>query len=46
MSDFKLTAIHCKNCGSGLVVDLNDYATYCGSCGSGFEIVDGELFPI
>jgi len=27
-------------------VDLNDYATYCGSCGSGFEIVDGELFPI
>ena len=46
MSDFKLTAIHCKNCGSGLVVELNDYATYCGSCGSGFEIIDGELYPI
>jgi hypothetical protein len=46
MSDFKLNAIHCKNCGSGLVVELNDYVTYCGSCGSGFEIIEGELQPI
>jgi hypothetical protein len=46
MSDFKLEAIKCKNCGSGLVVEINDYVTYCGSCGSGFEIVNGELQPI
>lgn len=46
MSDFKLEAIKCKNCGSGLVVEINDNVTYCGSCGSGFEIVNGELQPI
>lgn len=46
MSDFKLEAIKCKNCGSGLVVEINDCVTYCGSCGSGFEIVNGELHPI
>ena len=46
MADFKLEAIKCKNCGSGLVVEINDYVTYCGSCGSGFEIVNGELQPI
>lgn len=46
MSDFKLEAIKCKNCGSGLVVEVNDYVTYCGSCGSGFEIINGELQPI
>lgn len=46
MSDFKLEAIKCKNCGSGLVVEINDNITYCGSCGSGFEIINGELSPI
>jgi len=46
MADFKLEAIKCKNCGSGLVVEINDCITYCGSCGSGFEIVQGELQPI
>ena len=46
MSDFKLEAIKCKNCGSGLVVEVNDYVTYCISCGSGFEIINGELNPI
>ena len=46
MSDFKLEAIKCKNCGSGLVVEINDNVTYCGSCGSGFEIINGELQPI
>jgi hypothetical protein len=46
MSDFKLEAIKCKNCGSGMVVEINDYVTYCGSCGSGFEIINGELQPI
>lgn len=43
---FKIEAIHCKNCGSGLVVEVNDNITYCSSCGSGFEIVEGELQPI
>lgn len=46
MADFKLEAIKCKNCGSGLVVEINDYITYCGNCGSGFELVNGELQPI
>jgi hypothetical protein len=46
MADFKLEAIHCKNCGSGLVVELNDYVTYCSSCGSGFELTDFGLIPI
>gem|GEM_PF-6610580 len=45
--DFKLIAVKCKNCDSGLVVEVNDNITYCMSCGSGFEIiVDGELIPI
>ncbi|MBS1493540.1 MAG: hypothetical protein JST55_08515 [Bacteroidetes bacterium] len=46
MSDFKLVAIKCKSCDSGLVVSLNDNITYCQSCGSGWEIIDGELHPI
>jgi len=46
MAEFKLEAIHCKNCGSGLVVELNDYVTYCSSCGSGFEITENGLIPI
>lgn len=44
--DFKVEAIKCKNCGSGLVVEMNDNVTYCSSCGSGFEIINGELTPI
>ncbi len=43
---FKLESIKCKNCGSGLVVELNDLVTYCTSCGSGFEIENGELQPV
>lgn len=43
---FKLEAIKCKNCGSGLMVDINDAITYCSNCGSGFELVDGEMQPI
>jgi hypothetical protein len=46
MSDFLLTAIKCKTCGSGLVIELNDTVTYCTSCGSGFEITDGKTEPI
>ena len=46
MADFKLEAIKCKSCGSGLVVEINDCVTYCGSCGNGFEIINGELNPI
>jgi len=46
LSDFKLEAVKCKNCGSGLVIEVNDNIVYCSSCGSGFEIVGGELTPI
>ncbi|MGV8017905.1 MAG: hypothetical protein AB2L26_06930 [Ignavibacteria bacterium] len=46
MSEFKLEAIKCKNCGSGLMVEINDFVTYCTNCGSGFEIVNGLLQPI
>jgi len=46
MSEFKLEAVKCKNCGSGLVVEVNDNIVYCSSCGSGFEIINGELNPI
>lgn len=46
MSEFKLEAIKCKNCGSGLMVELNDLITYCTNCGSGFEILGGEMRPI
>lgn len=46
MNDFKLEAINCKNCRSGLVVEVNDNIIYCSSCGSGFEIIEGELSPI
>lgn len=46
MSEFKLVAVKCKNCDSGLVVEVNDNVTYCTSCGSGFEIINGELTPI
>lgn len=46
MSDFKLEAVKCRQCGSGLVVEVNDNIVYCTSCGSGFEILNGELTPI
>ena len=46
MEDFKLVAVKCKSCGSGLVVEVNDNITYCTSCGNGFEIIEGELKPI
>lgn len=46
MSDFKLEAVKCRQCGSGLVVEVNDNIVYCTSCGSGFEILNGELIPI
>lgn len=46
MAEFKLEAIKCKNCGSGLMVEVNDFVTYCTNCGSGFEIVEGTLQPI
>ncbi|KAA0208175.1 MAG: TFIIB-type zinc ribbon-containing protein [Ignavibacteriaceae bacterium] len=46
MADFKIKAVNCKNCGSGLVVEVNDNITYCSSCGSGFEINNGDLTPI
>lgn len=46
MSDIRITAIQCANCGSTLSVEVNDMITYCISCGSGFELVDGKLQPI
>lgn len=46
MSDFRLEAVKCKNCGSGLVVEMNDNIVYCSSCGSGFEILQEGLIPI
>ena len=44
--EYKLRALTCGKCGSGLVVEVNDNITYCTSCGSGFEIEDGDLKPI
>lgn len=46
MSEFKLEAVKCKKCDSGLMVEVNDNIVYCSSCGSGFEIINGELVPI
>lgn len=46
MDDFKLIAIKCKSCDSGLTVEINDNVVYCSSCGNGYEIVNGELIPI
>ena len=43
---FKLETVQCKNCGSGLSVELNDNITYCTSCGSGFEILEDVASPI
>lgn len=44
--EYKLKALTCAKCGSGLVVEVNDNITYCTSCGSGFEINEGKLQPI
>ncbi len=46
MEDFKLIALKCKKCDSGLTVEVNDNVVYCASCGSGYEIVNGEMLPL
>ena len=46
MEDFKLVAVKCKSCDSGLTVEVNDSVVYCGSCGNGWEIVNDELQPL
>lgn len=46
MEDFKLIAVKCKSCDSGLTVEMNDSIVYCSSCGNGWEIVNDELVPI
>ena len=46
MADFVLEAVKCKNCGSGLIVEVNDNIVYCTNCGSGYEIEDGNMNPI
>jgi hypothetical protein len=43
---FKLEAVKCKKCGSGLLVELNDKITYCTSCGSGFEFINDDMVDI
>ena len=46
MEDFKLIAVKCKSCDSGLTVEMNDNIVYCSSCGNGWEIVNDDLVPI
>lgn len=46
MEDFKLIALKCNKCDSGLVVEVNDNIVYCSSCGNGYEILDDKLVPI
>jgi hypothetical protein len=46
MEDFKLIAVKCKSCDSGLTVEMNDKIVYCSSCGNGWEIVNDDLVPI
>jgi hypothetical protein len=46
MDDFKLIAVKCKSCDSGLTVEINDNVVYCASCGNGWEIVDDQLVPL
>jgi hypothetical protein len=46
MEDFKLIAVKCKSCDSGLTVEMNDNIVYCSSCGNGWEIVNEELIPV
>lgn len=46
MDDFKLVAVKCKSCDSGLTIEVNDNVVYCSSCGNGWEIVNDELQPL
>jgi hypothetical protein len=46
MEDFKLIALKCPSCDSGLIVEVNDSVVYCSSCGNGYEIINDELIPI
>jgi hypothetical protein len=46
MEDFKLIALKCPTCDSGLMVEVNDTVCYCSSCGNGYEIKDDQLVPI
>lgn len=46
MEDFKLIAVKCKSCDSGLTVEVNDSIIYCSSCGNGWEIVNDQLVPL
>ena len=46
MEDFQLIAIKCTSCGSGLMVEVNDYVVYCSNCGNGYEIIDAKLVPM
>lgn len=46
MEDFKLIAVKCKSCDSGLTVEMNDNIVYCSSCGNGWEIINEELVPV
>lgn len=46
MEDFKLIAVKCKSCDSGLTVEMNDNIVYCASCGNGWEIINEDLHPI
>jgi hypothetical protein len=46
MEDFKLVAIKCIKCDSGLTVEVNDSVVYCSSCGNGYEILNDKLVPI
>jgi hypothetical protein len=46
MEDFKLIALKCTSCGSGLTVEINDNVVYCSNCGNGYEIADDKLVPM
>jgi hypothetical protein len=46
MEDFKLIAVQCPSCSSGLTVEVNDNIVYCSSCGNGYEIINDKLEPI
>jgi len=46
MDDFKIVALKCKSCGSGLTVEVNDKVVYCSSCGNGYEIVNDDMVPM
>jgi hypothetical protein len=46
MEDFKLIALKCPTCDSGLTGEINDTVVYCSSCGNGYEIKDDKLEPM